>query len=453
MPRNRNIYNQIGLFIGSNISSGFHFLSSDGVPTNNSNPDTDFNLVFPINRVISANYGFNPVRSDIKSLGYFGTLSRPIINHDVNLNFSYYQAGLINEARFGMVFDHPTGNTSNGAPIYGRHVIPISGFLERSSNRSSEQDLNWPPAQREPKNIFIATRTDGSDLNDFTDNSFFKDSPYDVYAFGDCYLQNYKVSASVGQFPQVSVSFVCNNVEFYNYASGKNIPAVNPKDFTLIPNKTYNLPNNYQGTGLPTVLLPSNITATITKTNSSSLYDLPIDLNDIKIQSYDINIDLNRENLSNLGYRLSMDRRINLPVFANLDFVSIVGDSTTGSLRTLFKQDDEYNIKIKLQYSPGKIFDGTAIIYDFIGAKFNGMTLQDTIGQNRSANFSFVSEINPARIDKGFFISGQLGIPVTGTLGDILLGDDFFGEGSVSSLLTQNGEFLAISYGVSRPIY
>ncbi len=672
MSKNVVVYNQIGTFVGPCPSSGYHFLTTDGVPTNDENPDTASNLVFPLTRVFQASYGFTESRVDVKGLGYYGTIARPIINHDINLNLTYYQMGLINEARLGFVVNHTADNTSTGIPIYDHRVVPISGFLDRKYESSPEMNLGWPLTTRDARNLFIATSQTPLDLNNRTGSPAFQ-TDIDVFAFGDCYLTNYKTNGAVRQIPQVSVDFVCNNIQFYNYSSGKNIPAVNPKNFTLVPDKFFSLPNNFEGSGLPTVLIPKDLSVDITRSKEllnsypvaywkldgnandsigsnngsdvdivyssvtglinqgavmgetgrieipyNSTFDLnnlsintwiypptgsatriifqkgpnylppyslflhssgdvyfrtvntlgaihdlhfpmdvaginrnswsnvvctydgsnkkiyvngaertgssytetlmtspdgnmigaektgasyrnyfaggaidevgvwnqalspstisilyndgiglqppfsytpditnfPVDFADIKIQSYNIDFALNREPLSNLGYRLPMDRRINLPVIVNMDFNVLAGDNATGSLIDLIKEDKEYDIKLNLKYqSNSNRHRGAAILYEFLGAKLNAINIQESVEQYRTVNFSFTSEINPQNTSKGFFISGQLGVPTNLLTGDVYLGDDFFGMGQKMTLLTEWSDFIVISRGGARPLY
>lgn len=456
MSKNQVIYNQIAAFAGPAPATGMHFLNVDGTQTNVDDTGIALNLVFPLNRIIQASYGVSQPRIDIKSLGFAGTIARPNLTEaDVNLSLSYYQMGLINEARLGFVFNRPSGNASNGQPIYGNSTPnPISGFLDRTYGRSIESDIGWPLTYRDSRNIFIATRQDNLDLNDTNDLIAYKSTNVNVFAFGDCFINSYKTSCSVGSLPQCSIDFTCSNVLYYNSASGKNIPAVNPKNYTIISGTNFNLPNTYQGANLPTVLLPQDITITINNSDSSQIINVPFDFNDIKIQSYNIDLSLNREPLYALGYKLPLDRRINLPVFVNLNFNVIVGDNQTGSLIDFIRNDKEYDIKIKLKYKRTAFYDGTAIMYQFLGAKFNDLKIDESIQSRRIANFSFTSEINSKKYTKGFFISGQLGVPASGVGGDILLGDDFFGEGQVFSLLTEDSNNLALVLGGNfKPIF
>ena len=100
MPKNRVLYNTVGAFIGCCPSTGFHFMDASGNIVNSIYSVTgnvtgySNNLVNSLYRIYSASYGFNESRTDVKSLGQFGTISRPIItNPPVSLNLSYYFMG------------------------------------------------------------------------------------------------------------------------------------------------------------------------------------------------------------------------------------------------------------------------------------------------------------------------------------------------------------------------
>lgn len=424
-PRNRIIYNQAGLFVGPSPSDSYTYLTSDGVLVNSLNLAT-FNLTYPLLRINNISYGFNPNRIDVKHLGDFGTIARPIVSSpDVNLSINYYQQGLINEARLGFLFNYPTSGVVGATPLYGTgRVCPISALVDRQFNRGIDNEIGYPLTTRDSRNIFVATKTDTLDLNSRAGlASDFSNSKMDTYAFGDCYITNYRTRAAIGEFPECSVDFVCGNLVYYTGCSGLNIPSVNPQNKTIRSGIIFNLPNNFEGTGNPTVLLPKDINVTLSLYDGTNLLNnnLPISFNDIKIQSYDISLDFNRENLYCLGYKLPLDRRINDPIYANINFSVIVGDTNTGSLIDHVTQDEEYNINIKLNYQPRQLSGITAINYDFIGAKFNGINFSEAINQRRMATFSFTSELNVNSIAKGFFISGQLGIPTGSVPNDSVL--------------------------------
>lgn len=441
MSRPYVLYSNVAMFVGPAPSNTGHFINTIGTITNNDNPTSNFNLVFPLNRVQGTNFSFSESRTDVKSLGVYGTISRPsLIQPNISLSFSYYMMGLINEARLGFIFNTPSGIT--GQPLYGQslNICPISGFLDRTYQRSFDTPLGWPLTTREPKNLFVATNQGFNDLNDYV-TGIYKSIGVDVFAFGDCFLNSYKQSASINQLPLTTVEFICNNVETYNFASGTNIPSINTQNGLVNSGNIYDLPNNFEttNTGLPTAIIPSNIIATInsipsgdylaviegnalvtvldaygdeiTITEDMDIVNLPISINDLKIQSYNFDLTLNREPLYNLGYKFPIDRRINFPVYCNLDINAIVGENATGSLTRFLSKDREWDIILNLSFQTNtQLYTGTAIIYKFLKSKFNSISFGDSIGKVKTANLSFTTEIKPNSNTKGFFISGILGI-------------------------------------------
>ena len=429
----RKIYNQIGIFAGCCPSTGFHYLDFYGNPINsiyssfNNSTGYSYNRVNQLNRVIDAQYGFNESRIDIKNLGNYSTLARPsLVSPVVSLSLSYYSMGLINEARLGFVFNTPSGNNPNNQPIYSTNICPITGFLDRTYQQdfsnsfinTSGQNEYWLNTNRDCKNLFIITNDSYDDLKysngniqslNGTTGTFINNNVH-MFSFGDCYLENYKFSAAVGSFPQVSVDYSAYNVIYSSGASGINIPSVNPKDLTIRTGIYFNIPEIYTGNQC-TVLAPGDIKLSISLTGTNQTVELPVALSDLKVQNFNIDLNLNREPLQNLGYRLPLDRRINPPVYANLTLSAIVGDSSTGSFIDFINLDNPYNVSININYSKNQSITGTAINFQFLACLFNSIKLSDSISSNRMLELSLSSELDPSLNNKGFFMSGQLGIP------------------------------------------
>jgi hypothetical protein len=428
---NRKIYNQAGIAVSSD-SSGYCFLDFSGNRTNsiysniNGLTGYSYNLVKPLTRIVDVSYGFSESRIDVKNMGNFGTIARPsIVSTPITLRFSYYLMGLINEARLGFIFAQPSGNNVNNPSIYD-NICPISGFLDRTYQPDyNDSFINyaganeyWNNTHRDCKNFFVITKIGESDLKSSpsitqtlnnTTGTILKDNIY-VYEFGNCYLNSYKASASVGNFPVASVDYTCYNVMYISGGSGQNIPAVNPKDFTLLSGITYNLPPMSSGE-LSTILLPGDITLNIMETGNNQITNLPISFSDIKVQNFDIDINLNREPLYNLGYRLPMDNIVNYPAYANLSLSAIVGNTSTGSFIDFINKDTEYDISVNMKYSRNSNITGTAILYRFLSAKFNNIQISESISNKKMVSFNVSNEMNPTTNSKGFFISGQLGVP------------------------------------------
>lgn len=420
---------------------------NSGVPSSE-----NYNLIFPLKRVISTNFDLQPARTNIKELGTEGFLSRPILEPSlISLNVSYYLMGLINEARLGFSLNIPSGHSNTGRFLYGNsRVCPISGMITRDFDRSNESLLNWPLKSRDSRNIYAISKKDNDDAKN--SNSFVpltkNSSQFYTTAFGDCYLDSYETSCSVGQLPQANLKYTCNNVMVYDGTSGYSIPSILTRNHTLNSGVKFYIPNDYEGTGNPTVILPQDISVTINQ-SGGAVSNLINDFNDIKLQSYAINFQLQREPLYNIGYKYPMDRVINLPTLVNVSFDAIAGDLRSSSLIDLFKQDNEYNFSIKLNYqSNTRNFSGTAIQYDFIGAKFDGLNDSLSTSSRRTNTYNFSVEMKPNNITNGFFISGYLGIPTrTGVITYLS------GQGGTGYILDSSGRQIQISTAEYIPLY
>ena len=73
-----------------------------------------------------------------------------------------------------------------------------------------------------------------------------------------------------------------------------------------------------------------------------------MDFDELHIQSYNIDINLNKEPLPNMGYRFPVDNRPNSPIFANLSLNGIVESGNSGSLVDLVSINSGYDFTIKV---------------------------------------------------------------------------------------------------------
>ena len=410
MSKTVNIYNQAGLFVGPCPSTGFSFLTPDGILSNNYNDSTNINLVFPLHRITSFSYSVSPQRTEIRNLGHLANLTRPILSSpEITLNFSYYNMGLINEARLGFYVNHPSGSITGGS-LYNQNVSPISGFYDRNYQLSNDTSQGWPLTTRDSRNIFVAIRNDMLDLHDPKNLNTNLNKEIGVLAFGDCFITSYKTSCSVGQFPVTTLQYVSDNYIYYSSGSGNNIPSIHSKTYNLNSGIYFNIPNPTNENNLPTILLPTNISLSIKEENGNNPSNYSFDFDDIRIQNYQISMNLNRDYLYGLSNVLPLDKRIKFPIINDLSFDLVPGQSQVGNLVDLIKEDSKYNITITLNYDRNQPLSGPAIQYIFLGAKFNGFSPQLSISNYETSTLSFTTEMDIINPSGGFFISGQLGV-------------------------------------------
>jgi hypothetical protein len=320
--------------------------------------------------------------------------------------------------------------------------------MDRNYDLSNETPIGIPLTTREPRNFFAIVRKDQLDANDLQELPPNKTNNYYTVCFGDCYLRSYSTNASYNSIPIAQTSFVCNNINVYEGASGYYIPSINTTNHTKNSGVSFYIPNTFEGTGIPTVFLPRDITLSIKQSNTSAVpEDIGFNFNDIKLQNYNISFDLTRDSLYGVGHQYPLDRPINLPVFANVSFEAFAGDHQASSLVDLIKKDVDYDISIKLKFKNNNYFTGVGIQYDILKAKFNSLNSSMSIGSREVISFSFMSELKPNNTGEGLFLSGFLGIPTKKYLEPYYLGDDFFG-GGMGRLLTEDGNYILVYDGL-----
>lgn len=404
----------MALLAGPATFSGESFLTPGGIPTS-STIDSNYNLLRSLDRVQSFSYNYNIQRNEVKQLGTAGLVARPIINSPtINISFDYLVANIRNENRMGFYVNYPvSGSDGTQRPLFYNNfdVNLIRGFTERDLtahvNLDSGNILSWPMAYRDKKNLYLITAPPGEDVysQSFISGNYNQNANrYQVYAFGNCYINSYSTEGAVGSLPRASVSYTAENVLYHVVGSGVSVPSVNAKDRQNVQGINFILPPVYEAGG-PTAINPGDITIDISSTGNPGLNHFGFKFSNIKIASYSINMDFEREELNSIGYKLPWDREINLPVLADLSFNCVPGDNITGSFADLINYDWNYDATIKLKdhrCDPNNQQD--VVRYDFRGMKLHSNNYGGSIGGSNSAAFSFTSEL-----PSGLFISGILG--------------------------------------------
>lgn len=436
MSKNRTIYNIEALYVGPAPDTGFHFINKSGVLVNTPILDGDvLNLIKHIPRVQSVSYSIEQDLTNIQQLGKKSLVNRQRINPpQVNLSFNYLQMGILNESRLGFYANHPkTYPPFNGEPYYDNNfnVFSIGGFVERSDAKE-QNELRWPYLYRDKRNIFIAVNNTQEDIN-INRSNYYEIDPnavnWSVYCFGGCYITSYSCSAGIGLLPSAQVNYTADNITFVISGSGAAIPSVNVENGVQYSGVKFALPTPYDGDVLPSVLLPGDITldllcytsktgiralegATYTdnyQSQLSTIKNIGLDFSDVKIQNYNLDIQFERNEIKNFGYKLPLDKKIVFPVFVNTSLSAFVGDLTSGNVSDLFNDDYDYDLIIKLRNPAGKgESTGTALRYDLLKSKLVSYNFDSSIGSNKIVTFNFVTELDPIDLSKGLFISGLM---------------------------------------------
>jgi len=295
-------------------------------------------------------------------------------------------------------------------------------------------DPYWPLTTKDKRNIFISISEDQQNQNlnlyenfsNADDQTFIarsadkKSQTNRTIGFGNCYLASYNQSASVGNFITAEVNYIGENMLFQMSGSGVNTPYVNPKTYETNTGIKFNIPSELDSKNPIAALQPGDINMNI----NSSGYGL--NLNDVKIQGYQFGFEFNRENMDAIGYKLPIDREINLPLIINLSVDMIVGDQQYDDLASLIREDADYNISISCKnscvYDPNFTWTGqnqsskfekrfeNAFNYQFFNCKFDGISYANQIGARKTAKLNFTTEVDTENYNRGMQASGILGI-------------------------------------------
>lgn len=409
MATNRTIYNNQLLYVGPAPASGYHFADVNGVPT--------FfgvnNLIQPLKRVNSFSYKIDTYVTRASEIGsasniYDYNLQAPV----VSINFDYNIKDLRNEARMGFYVKLSPSNLDllDGGQVYPSGNI-LSGFSFSDQNYPYNSNLSqatnatfgYPYKYRDKRNLFLT-------INPNPDDSIGNSgSGFNVLAFGNCYINSYKISARVNDFPKASVGYVADNVVFYSSGTSGISPYVEPKSGLMNSGVRFTIPSYNSAVeengNTISVLLPGDMTIDIFSANTTNKSGQSIILQDAGIQAFDINLPLTRDNLNNLGYELAIDRQLGTPITVDMSFAAIYKNlMASGNIIDLIGKESKYDIAIKLNKN-----NITLVRYDLRGAKLKDYSYDSAIGSNANINFSFYCDMDltyPS--SRGLYMSGLM---------------------------------------------
>lgn len=385
MPRIRTISASEALFVGPTPATGAHFISGSDLYFTSGTANVPFDSrIRQLFRVQSINdsYNFGNLQP-INQHGELGAIDFIVTEPPtVPLSFTYFQSNMANEKSLGF-------SISSGAAAVGC----LSGILNK------EQD---------EKNYFIATRSEGNDVNNNT--AAFTVQEY-VKGIGNGYITNYTAEASVGNIPTVSVDVEGLNVKIDRADTLPNadVPAIDTTNDVPITGSFYKLPSAYSNlSGLATNVNTQAISAL--RPGDMNLVigynDLGADANNIKIQSYNLQIPLTRQPINQLGNKFSVSREIQFPLTATLSVTALVGDLKTGNLYDIFNDctGRQYNATIELRSPCG---GGTAAGYILRGGRLVSQESTASVGADKAVTLTFQYPIGgPQAVDTNIFFSG-----------------------------------------------
>lgn len=363
MPRTRTIYNALALYadqVGAQLTQ------------------TGLGDVLQLSRVQTFDEDFSRNFTDINQFGGLAAVDRiEVETPTVSASFSYYLTNGFNDHAIGLAVP-PIGFPS------GNIITAIGGLLAK---------------QTDEKNYYLLVADEGNDAAGYRGNS-------GVIAIGNGYITSYSISAAVGDIPTADVEIEGLNVAVYQQSnfgtSGAPLPSINP----LLGAKstgTFRLPPAVAGSGIPSALVPGDITFSIPTSGV-----LGFEETDLKVQDFTLSFDLGRTPIQEIGNTFAISREIDFPVTATLELNAEVGDLRNGNLTDILCSENPQNFTIQMK-QPGCGTDkATALSFVFRGAKLTSQSFTSALGDNASMSASYEVQLGGiSDKNRGVFISGS----------------------------------------------
>lgn len=402
MPRNRINYQNEAIYAGPSLKTGI----STGVLQGH-------HILKKIDNVISANYGINVTRQDLMQLGSQGIISRPIFQSPIlDLQFSYNFNGFGNETKLGFITNFTTGNN---IPRFSDNfsVALLSGFVN-------------PNRERDKRDFYIALADEGEDVyNDvfntgnFSDKSLTtltglidsKSKSYDILNFQNCYLTKYKMNATVNQFVNCNLSYLCENMMVFTSGSGVNVFTLDAKTRSPVKTGINIVIPKYSRTN-ESVLLGNTSTLSISLSegdNNDLSSGIGFSLTDAKINSFDFEIVFDRYPLKSISHKMPVDQIIKFPVIGSFTIAGIQGDAFSGDFLSFFNKEKSIDLSLSMKRErAGNPKGDLSSLINIKKATINSVFFDSSIGGNKSISLQGQVDLDDADLSKGIFFSGAL---------------------------------------------
>ena len=418
MGKSRNViqYNSVGLFL------------TDAPATD---PETDKIKFF--NRTQNVSLSIDVQRQDVKHIGGEDFLARKIVQSpDINLNINYLLTDGHEESLLGL---NVTPGPVSMSEKYGVTSKPVSGDGTIYKNI------------KEDKNLFMVIGDEGFDLTGYAKRPEGY-SGTDAIGIGNCFIKNYSVSASVGNFAEASVQLVASDVNYACMGGGEGgFTFVEPieeifgllrqidnfdEDFVLmedgsivgldddfkkityggVMNSSLDLPNKgalITGKGFvfdpdmyhsaTTAIHQGGINISVRNLDMGGPIINGIDQGTCNqgtahIQSFDISVPFDREDLRGFESTNVYGRKLKMPQMGTINFSILSNAFINGRFQDLLCDDNDYEIVIDLTSQcklTCKSGDEKDKYMQFVinNARFQGYTINQQIGSFSTVDCSF----------------------------------------------------------------
>ena len=284
------------------------------------------------------------------------------------------------------------------------------------------------------------------------DHRRFRLDDLDLIGFGNCYLESYSISATLGSFVTCSLSYACSNITFDIVGPDVYSPAVdnsgtrsgakvtldgaalgaafeaipvkyewsvsreyNVNDRVVYGDETYEALQSSMGqepsdgsvywtsdTNASLALSPGDVEVKLinnkpTQHNTKGFHSVDLNADDASIQSIEINVPIERKDINSFGSNYMRDRKMQFPILATLDLSFITRDyEKKGQIANIFNDDIDYDVVITFYNRTSlskKIERATIKVHN---AKLNAESHTAAIGGFATVDASFLFEATPS---------------------------------------------------------
>lgn len=322
-----------------------------------------------LHRVTSLDYDWNDNKQDVQVLGAVAPIGRERINPPtVSMSFSYYIADLENEKNLGFVVD---GVTSSLGTILAKTT--------------------------DVKNYFVLVTPDGTDANNTTGSG----SGNKVAGFGNGFISSYSIEGSIGNFPSASVKVDALNLRTYDSGAAQTVPGLDSNGNALTGQFTIGQ-TSAGAAGKPAVLKPGDITVDIS--SAGSLFN---DVTGVCVQSFNISMDFNREDINCLGSRVPKSKEPKFPINIQFNTEVLSNTLTAYNLLDYLCTTGKYDASITIRQPNCSGSGNIAAKYILKGLSLEGESWKTANGGSETKTIKWLGQIGAANdTANGLFLSG-----------------------------------------------
>ena len=300
-----------------------------------------------LDRVQALSFNVEANRQQPTEVGSFGFVANQVMQSpDVNLEIEYLLSDGDNERNLGLYVND--GNNSGWKGIF------------------SDMTLNNLDRVDDTLDFLVLGAGEGEDINF---NPDFDDA--DILGFGNCYLNNYRLSMDVDSFPSVQISMVGSNMNFQKFDVNKSsdLPSVNSYlGKTRTEDDNHPSFGRFSSTSLnPDIIKPYRNGISVPAFSRGdvkiTIYeDLTdggersiggnklIEYDKAHIQSLEMNMQFNRKDIRGFGRNFVGDRKIRYPVLSSMSMNLLPREFEQGELKDILTHDKAYSISMQFFY-------------------------------------------------------------------------------------------------------